>query len=78
MITTPTAEAEFCSLCSTASQAFGLKFLLQDLGETVEIKIGVDASRKRAEEDWDVQSTNMPVGTELGAGGQHRFDQDPM
>ena len=47
-ITSSTAGAEFCSLCSAASQATGLKFLLQDLGETVEIKIGVDASVGKA------------------------------
>ena len=51
VIATSTAEdrnlfAVFCS--AAAAQTIGLKSLLQDMGETVSIKIGVDASAGKA------------------------------
>lgn len=44
VIATSTAEAEFYSMCSAASQAVGLKSLLDNIGETLTIKIGEGAT----------------------------------
>ena len=80
VIATSTAEIEFYSLCSAAPQAIGQKSLLKDMGETVAITIGVDASAekamasKRKVKRAKPRTSSVLVGPEVGEGWRYRFD----